>query len=57
VSAVKRDIAERGRSVDDVLHQYLYTVKPAFDEFIAPVSRQEREAGQQLPCSRALFTH
>ena len=35
--AVKRDIAERGRSVDDVLHQYLYTVKPAFDEFIAPV--------------------
>ena len=39
VFTVKRDIAERGRSVDDVLHQYLYTVKPAFDEFIAPVSR------------------
>ena len=35
---MKRDIAERGRSVDDVLHQYLFTVKPAFDEFIAPVS-------------------
>jgi len=36
---IKRDMAERGRSVDDVLHQYLYTVKPAFDEFIAPTKR------------------
>ena len=42
--AVKRDIAERGRSVDDVLHQYLYTVKPAFDEFIAPVRRHRHSS-------------
>lgn len=38
-SLVKRDISDRGRTVDDVLHQYLTTVKPAFDEFIAPTKR------------------
>jgi len=36
---IKRDILSRGRTVDDVLHQYLSTVKPAFDEFIAPTKR------------------
>lgn len=35
---VKRDIAERGRTVEEVLYQYLHTVKPAFDQFIRPVS-------------------
>eukprot|EP00163_Fabomonas_tropica_P002862 TRINITY_DN1230_c0_g1_i3.p1 TRINITY_DN1230_c0_g1~~TRINITY_DN1230_c0_g1_i3.p1 ORF type:complete len:451 (+),score=104.54 TRINITY_DN1230_c0_g1_i3:34-1353(+) len=33
---VKRDIAERGRSLESVLHQYQKFVKPAFDEFIYP---------------------
>ena len=36
---IKRDIAERGRTVDDVLQQYVSTVKPAFDEFISPTKR------------------
>jgi uridine kinase len=49
--SVKRDIAERGRSVDDVLHQYLYTVKPAFDEFIAPVSAIPPHDTQRSPHS------
>jgi Phosphoribulokinase / Uridine kinase family len=35
--AVVRDIEERGRSMDNVLDQYLCTVKPSFDQFILPV--------------------
>lgn len=34
---VRRDIASRGRSLESVLVQYEKTVKPSFDEFIAPV--------------------
>lgn len=33
-----RDISERGRTLDGVLHQYEKFVKPSFDEFIFPVS-------------------
>ncbi|RMH23085.1 MAG: uridine kinase [Acidobacteria bacterium] len=36
---VRRDIAERGRSVDDVLHQYLSTVRPMHLEFVEPSKR------------------
>lgn len=36
VSTVKRDIAERGRTVDSVLMQYMKTVRPSFEQFIAP---------------------
>jgi len=36
---IQRDITERGRTVQDILHQYLYTVKPAHDEFIQPSKR------------------
>lgn len=36
---IKRDVAERGRSVDGVLEQYIKTVKPSFDDFIAPTKR------------------
>lgn len=35
-SSVKRDILERGRTVDNVLAQYQRTVKPSFDSFIHP---------------------
>ncbi len=31
-----RDIKERGCNVDSVIHQYLTTVKPSFEKFIAP---------------------
>ncbi|MBM4252458.1 MAG: uridine kinase [Deltaproteobacteria bacterium] len=33
---LRRDIRERGRNVDGVIHQYLATVKPMHDSFIAP---------------------
>ncbi len=36
--SVDRDMAHRGRSLKGVLEQYFSTVKPAHDEFIAPVS-------------------
>lgn len=31
-----RDIKERGRTMDSVIHQYLTTVKPSFEQYIAP---------------------
>ena len=33
---MRRDIAERGRTVDSVLAQYVKFVKPGFHAFIAP---------------------
>lgn len=33
---IKRDIAERGRTLDSVAHQYESTVKPMYHQFIAP---------------------
>ena len=38
VSAVLRDIRERGRDLEQVLTQYTILVKPAFEEFCLPVS-------------------
>jgi hypothetical protein len=35
---VKRDIIERGRNVSGVLQQYEKFVKPAYDDYIYPVS-------------------
>ena len=34
-----RDIEDRGRDLEHVLHQYTTLVKPAFEEFCLPVSR------------------
>ncbi|SNX82820.1 related to uridine kinase [Melanopsichium pennsylvanicum] len=36
---IKRDIVERGRSVNSVLDQYLRFVKPAFDTFVSTTAR------------------
>ncbi|KAH9945379.1 armadillo/beta-catenin/plakoglobin [Epithele typhae] len=36
---IRRDIKERGRSVEGVLEQYLRFVKPAYDNFVQPTSR------------------
>jgi len=36
---IKRDVKERGRSVDGVLEQYLRYVKPSYDNFVLPTSR------------------
>ena len=32
----RRDIVERGRDLDSVIHQYLYTVKPMHNAFVNP---------------------
>lgn len=36
---IRRDIESRGRDLDSVLHQYLASVKPSFDEFCLPTKR------------------
>ena len=36
IRRLRRDIAERGRQIDDVIEQYLTTVKPMHDQFVAP---------------------
>ena len=39
IRRLKRDIEERGRSMENVIDQYLTTVKPMFNKFINPSSR------------------
>jgi uridine kinase len=39
IRRLKRDLAERGRQVDDVLRQYLTTVRPMHLEFVEPSKR------------------
>ncbi len=39
IRRLKRDIIERGRSVDSVINQYLSTVRPSFIEFVEPSKR------------------
>jgi len=36
IRRIERDVAERGRTVDDIIEQYLTTVKPAHERFIEP---------------------
>ena len=36
---MKRDMQERGRSLDSVINQYLATVKPMYHQFIEPTKR------------------
>jgi uridine kinase len=39
IRRLQRDVAERGRSVDSVIHQYLSTVRPMHLEFVEPSKR------------------
>jgi len=39
IRRLKRDVLERGRSLDFVLHQYLETVRPMHQQFIEPTRR------------------
>ena len=39
IRRLKRDIAERGRSVNHVIDQYLATVRPMHLEFVEPSKR------------------
>ena len=36
IRRLKRDIEERGRTVDSVIQQYTETVRPMYHQFIAP---------------------
>jgi len=35
---IKRDVAQRGRTVDGILDQYLRFVKPSYDNFVRPTA-------------------
>lgn len=39
IRRITRDISERGRSVDSVLHQYQETVKPMHEQFVEPTKK------------------
>lgn len=39
IRRLKRDMTSRGRSIDDVIDQYLTTVKPMYDAYVAPTKR------------------
>ena len=39
IRRLQRDIAERGRSTETVIHQYLETVRPMHKQFIEPTKR------------------
>ncbi|AMB93394.1 uridine kinase [Aerococcus sanguinicola] len=39
IRRIKRDMAERGRSLDSVIDQYMSVVKPMHEEFIEPTKR------------------
>ena len=39
IRRLKRDIEERGRELDNVIHQYLSTVKPMFNKYVSPSSK------------------
>ena len=39
IRRIKRDMEERGRTLDSVLHQYLSVVKPMYHQFIEPTKR------------------
>lgn len=39
IRRIQRDIAERGRTMDSVIHQYLATVRPMHQEFVEPSKR------------------
>jgi uridine kinase len=39
IRRLHRDVAERSRTVDSVIEQYLRTVRPAHEQFIEPSKR------------------
>jgi uridine kinase len=39
IRRIRRDAAERGRSTESVIEQYLTTVRPAHEQFIEPSKR------------------
>jgi uridine kinase len=39
IRRLERDVAERGRTVDSIVAQYLATVRPSHEQFIEPSKR------------------
>ncbi|AEB73433.1 uridine kinase [Lentilactobacillus buchneri] len=39
IRRIERDTKERGRSLDNIIHQYLMTVKPMYHQFVEPTKR------------------
>lgn len=39
IRRIKRDMEERGRTLDSVIHQYLSVMKPMYHQFIEPTKR------------------
>ena len=39
IRRLQRDIADRGRTMESVIHQYLATVRPMHQEFVEPSKR------------------
>ena len=39
IRRLKRDVADRGRTMESVIEQYLTTVKPMYLEFVEPTKR------------------
>ena len=39
IRRLRRDVAERGRTTESIIDQYLRTVRPAHDQFIEPSKR------------------
>jgi len=58
---LKRDIQERGRSLDSVLSQYEQTVRPMYFEFIEPTKQHADlivpRGGQNRPAVNVLHSH
>lgn len=40
IRRIRRDVVERGRSVEEVLHRYETTVRPSHERLVAPVAAQ-----------------
>ena len=39
IRRIKRDMVERGRTLDSIIHQYMSVVKPMHHQFIAPTTK------------------
>ena len=39
IRRIKRDMVERGRTLDSIIHQYITVVKPMYHQFIEPTKK------------------
>ena len=48
IRRIKRDMEERGRTLDSVIEQYLTVVKPMYHQFIEPTKRYANSLCQKV---------